>query len=149
MINYYKRLIHQRSHILEPLTRISSGKKKFNWTEEQQLSFQKIKEVMARQILSKYPDFTKTFHLFTDDSDFQLGSVLMQDKFPVAFYSRKLNSAQMNYTTMEKELLSIVESVEYFRNILLGFRTIIHSDHKNLSFETFKSECVRSWRLLL
>ena len=73
----------------------------------------------------------------------------MQDKFPVAFYSRKLNSAQMNYTTMEKELLSIVESVEYFRNILLGFRTVIHSDHKNLSFETFKSERVRRWRLLL
>ena len=104
---------------------------------------------MARQILLKYPDFTKTFHLFTDASDFQLGSVLMQDKFPVAFYSRKLNSAQMNYTTMEKELLSIVESVEYFRNILLGFRTVIHSDHKNLSFETFKSERVRRWRLLL
>ena len=50
---------------------------------------------------------------------------------------------------MEKELLSIIESLENFRNILVGFKVIIHSDHKNLSFTTLKSERVRPWRLLL
>ena len=103
---------------------------------------------MARKILLTYPDFSKTFHLYTDASEYQLGAVLVQD-LPIAFYSRKLNSAQKNYTTMEKELLSIIESLENFRNILIGFKVVIHSDHKNLSFNSFRSERVRRWRLLL
>ena len=50
---------------------------------------------------------------------------------------------------MEKELLSIVETAEYHRNILLGFECPFYSNHKNLSFEHFTSERVRRWRLLL
>ena len=69
--------------------------------------------------------------------------------FLIAFYSRKLNPVQRNYTVMEKELLFIIESLDYFRNILIVFKIIIHSDHKNLSFNNFRSERVRRWRLLL
>ena len=50
---------------------------------------------------------------------------------------------------MEKELLSIVETTESHRSILVGFSLVFHSDHKNLSFDNFKSERVRRWRLLL
>ena len=51
---------------------------------------------MAKQILLKFPDFNKDFHIFTDASDFQLGGVITQEDFPIAFYSRKLNDAQKN-----------------------------------------------------
>ena len=104
---------------------------------------------MARQVLLHFPDFFKPFDVLTDASDYQLGGVIVQDNFPVAFYSRKLNSAQCNYTTMEKELLSIIETATHHRDILFGFKVNFHSDHKNLSFENFKSERVRRWRLLL
>ena len=104
---------------------------------------------MAKQILLKFSDFRKAFQIYTDISDFQLGSVICQSDFPIAFYSRKFNQAQRNYTTMEKEFLSIVETLECFRGILLGFKILIHSDHKNLSFNTFKSERVLLWRLLM
>ena len=61
------------------------------------------------------------------------------------------SSVRLNETTprWKKELLSIVESLEHFRNLLLGFNIVIYSDHKNLSFDTFKSERVRRWRLIL
>ena len=80
-----------------------------------------------------------------DASDYQLGRVIMQENFPIAFYSHKLNTAQHNYTTMEKELLSILETTEAHHNILLGFPCHFYSDHKNLSFQTFKSERVKHW----
>ena len=48
---------------------------------------------------------------------------------------------------MERLLLSIIETLKFFHEILLGFRIHIHSDHKNLSFNTFKSEWVCCWHL--
>ena len=47
-----------------------------------------------------YPDFSKPFHIYTDASDTQLGAVITQDEKPIAFYSRKLNSAQKRYTVL-------------------------------------------------
>ena len=76
--------------------------------------FKRIKRMMARKVLLHFPDFSKVFHVFADASDYQLGRVLVQDDFPLAFYSKKLNEAHTKYTVMEKELLSIVETLENF-----------------------------------
>jgi hypothetical protein len=47
------------------------------------------------------------------------------------FYSRKLNPAQKNYKTGEKEMLSIVETLREYRIILLGYPVTIYNDHSN------------------
>ena len=60
-----------------------------------------------------------------------------------------LNPAQVNYTTTEIELLSIVETLKELRNILLGQQINVYTDHKNLTYKSFNTERAMRWRLIL
>jgi len=121
----------------------------FKWTDECQKAFEEAKRMISRETILAYADFSKTFHIHTDASDYQLGGVIMQDGRPLAFYTRKLNSAQMRYTTGEQELLSIVEILKTFETILLGQRIVVHTDHKNLLYSKQPSNRLYRWRMLI
>ena len=149
MVNYYRDMWKRRSHILAPLSKLVSKNVPFKWEQEQEQAFQEIKRVIATSTALAYPDFTKPFHIYTDASNKQLGSVLMQEGKPLAFYSRKLNSAQRNYTTGEQELLSIVETLKEFRSLLWGQDVIVHTDHKNILYGQLTNERITRWRLML
>jgi len=114
MVNYYRDMWRKRSHILAPLTKLTSDKAVFEWTDVQQAAFEEMQRVISQETMLSFPDFSKEFHVYSDASDYQFGGIIMQDNKPLAFYSRKLLPAQMNYTTGEKELLSIVEILREF-----------------------------------
>jgi hypothetical protein len=65
------------------------------------------------------PDWSFPFEIMCDARDYAVGAILGQrkDKKPHVIYyaSRTLNSAKMNYTTIEKELLAVVFSLDKFR----------------------------------
>jgi transposase InsO family protein len=149
MVNYYRDMWRRRSHIIAPLSALTSKDVPWKWGAEQQEAFEEVKRVISEATLLAFPRFDKPFHVHTDASKYQLGSVIMQEGRPLAFYSRKLNSAQKNYTTGEQELLSIVETLKEFRNILLGQKVIVHTDHKNILYGNLSSDRIIRWRLLL
>ena len=149
IVNYYRDMWIRRSHLLAPLASLTSKKAKWRWQNEHRQAFEQIKKVISKETLLAYPNFDKPFVIHTDASHTQLGAVISQDNRPIAFYSRKLNPAQTRYTTTERELLSIVETLKEFRNILLGQQIVVHTDHKNLTCKNFNTERVMRWRLLL
>jgi hypothetical protein len=146
------------------LTSLTSSKVKFEWHSSHQQAFDKIKKVIGTeiQVLLCYPDFNKPvlFHLYTHASDHQLGAVIMQDRKPIAFYSRKLNTAKKRYTTTEtdrqtdRELLSSIDTSKEYKNILLGYHEpiIVFTENKNDTSNGLKASdrvLLTSWLLLL
>ena len=71
------------------LTKVPRGSKFFKWDKVQDKAFQEIKKLISKSTMLIFPDFNKVFEIHTDASDYQLGSVISQDKKPIAFYSNK------------------------------------------------------------
>ena len=105
--------------------------------------------MLSKETLLRYLDFSKEFKIYTDASKKHLGAVIAQDGKPIAFYSRRLTDAQTRYTTTERELLPIVETLKEIRSILLGQRIVIHTNHKNLTYANFNTDRVIRWRLII
>ena len=77
------------------------------WGESQELDFKTLKGKLGSSPILHLPDLSRRMVLRTDASNVAIGAVLLQEydgeKFPVAYISKKLNSAQKNYSTMERE----------------------------------------------
>jgi hypothetical protein len=136
---------------LAPLTAKTGAPKKgekappFVWSPEMQTAFDQMKALMAADVLCAFPNHNKPFHIFIDASNYQLGACIMQDDIPVAYYSKKLNSAQMNYATIDNELLCVIATLCEFRSMLLGAELHIHTDHKNILNVGDSSEQCLQW----
>jgi hypothetical protein len=51
MINHYKQLIPEKSHLFAPLTRLTKKNVPFKWTREYQVNFDMLKQSLANLLL--------------------------------------------------------------------------------------------------
>ena len=149
MLNHYKAMIPHCSHLLTLLTALTKKNIKFEWTTEHQQAFDSLKNSLAREVVLAYPDFSVPFEIYTDASKYQIRSIITQKDKPLAFYSRKLTDSQMRYTITELKLLAIVETLCEYKCILLRHLITIYTDHKNLTFSNFTTNCITCWQLIV
>ena len=156
LTGYYRKFIQNFSSIAKPLTTLLKKENKWKWTSEEQESFELLKSKLIEFPILHYPDYQQQFILTTDASGYGLGAVLSQGTLgkymSIAYASRTLNSAELNYSTIEKECLAIVWACKNFRPYLLGRRFKVITDHKGLTWifnvKDPSSRLLR-WRLLL
>uniref|UniRef100_A0A1S4CL82 Reverse transcriptase/retrotransposon-derived protein RNase H-like domain-containing protein n=1 Tax=Nicotiana tabacum TaxID=4097 RepID=A0A1S4CL82_TOBAC len=117
-----------------PLTELLKKNKPWVWTEHCQKAFEGLKTAVTEEPVLALPDFSKTFEVHTDASDFAIGGVLMQDKHPIAFESRKLNETERCYTVQEKEMTAIVHCLRTWRHYQLGSRFVVKTDNVAASY---------------
>ena len=141
MVGYYRKFIKNFADIAHPLTNLLKKDVGFLWSEECQVAFEKLKAALVTYPLLRSPDFSLPFSLATDASDTGIGAVLLQagengNSHPVAYFSRKLSSAERRYSTIEKEALALVNSIKHFEIYLSSsFKPImVYTDHNPLVF---------------
>ncbi|SPC65292.1 related to pol protein [Ustilago sp. UG-2017b] len=145
--NFYRRFIAHFARIAKPLTSLvkpTERFKKFELPEEAQQAFHKLIRAFASAGVLQHFDYHLPTRLETDASDFAIAGVLKQEHegrwHPVAFYSRKMSSAERNYEIHDKELLAVVACLTQWRHMLAGLpsQLVILTDHEALKY--FKSQ---------
>ena len=83
LVNYYQDSWIHRSDTLAPLTRLASNQVAWNWTDAEQVAFDRVKRIVAREVLLAYPDFSQKIEIYTNISECQLGAVITQAGKPL------------------------------------------------------------------
>lgn len=145
ILNYYRRFVKNFARIAKPLTMLCKQDLPFIWTDNTQNSFDTLKNALIGDVVLKFPNFEETFYVTTDASDVAIGAVLSQGELPndrpIYFFSKTLNDCQRRYSTIQKELLAIVEAIKTFRVYLYGRFFILITDHKTLCYLFNMKDC--------
>jgi transposase InsO family protein len=118
------------------------------WVAEGQQRFKQINQAIANSVCLSYPDPNKIVCVFTDASDLHWAGIVTQTTTaelsrpfseqvhePLAFVSGSFRGSQLNWPTVEKEGLAVMETVNKCEHLLVtddGFK--LFSDHNNLSY---------------
>lgn len=136
LVNYYRRFICDLAKIAAPLTELLKKENPFVWSVAQEEAFQALKIALTNAPVLIIFDPSKDVDIHADASKYAVGAVMMQDGRPVAFLSRKLSSAEINYPVHEKEQLAVVYALTKWRVYLHSRPTpfTVYTDHQSLKY---------------
>ena len=151
--NFYRRFIRDYGIIAKPLNELTKVNVKFHFDEICQNAFNILKDKLVSAPLLQHYDFTLPCMLETDASDGVVASVLSQrhedEWLPVAYFSKTMVAAELNYEVHDKEMLAIIRSLGHWKAELAGspHQIKVYTDHKALEyFMTTKSLNARQAR---
>jgi RNase H-like domain found in reverse transcriptase len=141
LCNVYRRFVPRFAAVAAPLTSLlgkGTSPQLGVFSAQQIDAFNSLRDKLLSPPVLALPRPTGKLWLYTDASDGQLGTCLLQEQpdgqtIPLGYWSRTLNPAERNYYTTEKECLAIVWAVKHLSHIWKGTalpceRTITPSD---------------------
>ena len=137
LVNYYGKFLPNLATVLRPLYMLLEKDRKWTWTPECGKAFNRVKELMQSDNVLVHYDPSLPLRLSCDASPYGLGAVLSHvypsgEEKPIAFGSRSLNSAERNYSQIDKEALGIVWGIKHFQIYLYGRHFSLVTDHQPL-----------------
>jgi hypothetical protein len=106
----------------------------FKWSQEAQLTFEKMKKVMSTCPVLDLPNLAQPFTMECDASGEGIGAMLMQNRHPIVYERRKLRGPELLYTIYDKEKLAIMHALAKFRKYLVGKKIVVRIDHNSLKY---------------
>jgi len=135
MFSFYQRCIPNFASLVLPLRNVLL-QKTFSWTPRETAALDKLKDELVACVNLSFPSRHEFFQITVDASNLAIGGCLSQTQDgiskPLSFFSRKLSSAEINYSAFDKELLACFAAVKKWRDLIDGSKSVIFSDHKPL-----------------
>lgn len=137
LCSYYRKFVKNFSKIAKPMSELLKKDKEFEWEERQQKAFEELRDKLVNYPILQHPDYEKEFLVITDASGNGLGAVLSQKdsdgkEYVVAYASRGLRGAEVNYPITELECLAVVWAIQHFHKYLIGRTFKVITDHSAL-----------------
>ena len=153
MAQYVSRYIAEYATITAPLRALTKTETPWQWSDEQQHAFDKLKDSLTKSHVMSYFNPAQETEVIVDASPVGLGGLLVQDGKVISYASRALSDVESRYSRTERERLSIVWALEHFHLYLYGSEFTIVTDHKPLLgiFKSHKPTSARMdrWKLRL
>ena len=138
LCSYYRRFVQKFATIARPLHRFSEKAVKFQWSDDTEEAFNKLKTALTTSPVLAYPKLGQPFILDTDSSDFASGAVLSQDydgkERVLAYMSKSLNTHERTYCVTRKELLAVIVALKKFHTYLYGQKVFLRTDNSAVSW---------------
>ncbi|ESZ90499.1 hypothetical protein SBOR_9116 [Sclerotinia borealis F-4128] len=138
--NFYRRFIPSYGVIASALVNLTRANVPFSFTKECMNSFDTLQKQLTSAPLLQHYDYNLESMLETDASDSVIATVLSQKHreqwLPVAYFSKTMLPAELNYPIHDKELTAIVKAFGHWRSELIGsrFNVKVFTDHKALKY---------------
>ena len=131
---YYRKFIQDYGCIARSITTLTK-KDNFKWDPDTQVAFEKLKQVMVTTQVLQLPVFTQPFDLECDALGFRMGVVLMQNRHPIAYFSKALSDRNLLKSAYEREIMALALAMQHWRLYLLGreFKVFVLPEEPQIS----------------
>ena len=135
---FFRKFVDNYAKHALPLTNLTKKEAVFNWTDECQGAFEKLKDSLITAPVLAKANMDKQFFIHVDSSDFATGGALLQEAEngllrPIGFFSRKFSGPERRYSATDKEALGVILICRHFHHYLWGNRFVIKTDHQPLT----------------
>ncbi|XP_070009938.1 uncharacterized mitochondrial protein AtMg00860-like [Nicotiana sylvestris] len=131
LARYYRQFVEGLSSIATPLTRLTQKGALFQWSDDCEVSFEKLKTALTTTpVLVLHPGL-EMYNVYCDASLVGLGCVLILEGRIIVYASCQLKPHEKNYPVYDLELAAIVHALKIWRHYCYGVSCEVYTDHRS------------------